>query len=99
MLKSKLVAGGLLVCAWLGACSGSEKNQFDCAVGHADCSCNADGTCASGLVCNNRHQCVAPSASNAGRAGTGNASGGNAPGGESNAGGGGDTNAASGGMK
>jgi len=79
MLKSKLVVGGLLVGAWLGACSGSEKNQFDCAVGQADCSCNADLTCAVGLVCNNRHQCVAPSGA-AGRAGAGNAGGGDANG-------------------
>lgn len=69
MLGSKLIVGSLLVVAWLGACSGNEKNQFACAAGQADCSCNADGTCASGLVCNDRHQCVSRGSPNAGRSG------------------------------
>src|SRR5512146_1436573 len=87
MLESRLAVGCLLVGAWLGACSSGAKNQFDCAVGHADCSCNADGSCADGLVCNNRRQCVTPGG--AGRAGAGSATGGSANGGEANGGTGG----------
>jgi hypothetical protein len=52
--------------AWIAACSGKQKNDFDCTSGTLDCSCRADDGCDDGLVCNARHLCVTHGASDAG---------------------------------
>ncbi|HEV8548861.1 MAG TPA: hypothetical protein VGQ57_07535 [Polyangiaceae bacterium] len=74
MLK-KLVAGGALIVAWAIGCSSKSTNDFACATGQVNCSCYADDSCADGLVCNQRHQCVKPGGSggSAGKAGDGSA--------------------------
>jgi hypothetical protein len=59
MLRTKLIVGGAMLCLWMGACSSSNRSEFDCATGQLACNCGPQQQCVHGLVCNNHNLCVA----------------------------------------
>jgi len=66
MLSTRVLFGGALLCAWIGACGESETNSFDCVTGRLNCSCTANAQCDADLVCNSHNLCVKPGLGEAG---------------------------------